>query len=368
MKNKICVYAIAKNEAHHVERWYNSMKEADCIVVLDTGSTDDTVEKLKALGVTVKQTSYEQFRFDVARNDSLELVPEDCNIRVCTDIDEVFDKGWAKILRDNWNEDIHRRCMYRNIYFESDGLAIDYDKIHGKNYIWKYPCHEWLYDKQFEELGGCYPIDTCLDLRGQITLRHFPDNHSRGFYLPLLMLRYKENPDSDITGKVYLAREFTFNQMWEECIQISTQALSLGTAVDENEFLLRQCLADSLYYTGRKEEAFEEFCKMMRLRPQSRNAYVRIAMYLLEESVNKPTVAKALLLEGLERTSFDNSWVEDGDLWTWKYYDWLSIACDKCGEYEEALKWSCVALEKEPDNEHLQSNFHLIKENFLREV
>lgn len=49
MKRKVCVYAICKNEAKFVERWYNSMKEADLIIVGDTGSTDDTIEKLKTL-------------------------------------------------------------------------------------------------------------------------------------------------------------------------------------------------------------------------------------------------------------------------------------------------------------------------------
>ena len=37
---KISVYAIAKNEEKFADDWVNSMKEADEIVVLDTGSTD----------------------------------------------------------------------------------------------------------------------------------------------------------------------------------------------------------------------------------------------------------------------------------------------------------------------------------------
>ena len=48
---KVIVYAIAKNEAHFVNRWVDSMQEADEIIVLDTGSTDDTVEKLKKRNV-----------------------------------------------------------------------------------------------------------------------------------------------------------------------------------------------------------------------------------------------------------------------------------------------------------------------------
>jgi glycosyltransferase involved in cell wall biosynthesis len=46
MKSKICVYAICKNEEKHIDRWINSLKEADKIVVLDTGSTDNTIALL----------------------------------------------------------------------------------------------------------------------------------------------------------------------------------------------------------------------------------------------------------------------------------------------------------------------------------
>ena len=42
-KLKVAVYAISKNEEKFVKRWYESMKEADSIYVLDTGSTDNTV-------------------------------------------------------------------------------------------------------------------------------------------------------------------------------------------------------------------------------------------------------------------------------------------------------------------------------------
>jgi len=46
-KYKVVVYAICKNEEKFANRWFESMKEADEIVVLDTGSTDKTVEILK---------------------------------------------------------------------------------------------------------------------------------------------------------------------------------------------------------------------------------------------------------------------------------------------------------------------------------
>ena len=47
---KIVVYAICKNEESFVDRWMDSMAEADQVVVLDTGSTDATVQLLRARG------------------------------------------------------------------------------------------------------------------------------------------------------------------------------------------------------------------------------------------------------------------------------------------------------------------------------
>ena len=69
---KVVVYAISKNEEKFVNRWYQSMKEADAIYVLDTGSTDKTVELLSNLGVNVVQKKIVPWRFDVARNAALD--------------------------------------------------------------------------------------------------------------------------------------------------------------------------------------------------------------------------------------------------------------------------------------------------------
>ena len=52
-KKKIYVYAISKNEEKFAKRWYESVKSADGIYVLDTGSTDNTVKILKELGAKV---------------------------------------------------------------------------------------------------------------------------------------------------------------------------------------------------------------------------------------------------------------------------------------------------------------------------
>ena len=199
-KYKVCVYAITKNEEKFVKRWYNSMQEADEIYVLDTGSTDNTVAKLKKLGVKVEVKEIKPWRFDVARNASLNLVPKDTDICVCTDLDEVLEPGWRQVLEDIWEG--HTRVRYNyNWSFDTQGNpAVNFyiDKIHLRNgYTWTHPVHEVLKCNFPEKI-----ITT-----DAITLNHYPDpTKSRGQYLPILELSVKEDPEDD-RNIHYLGRE-----------------------------------------------------------------------------------------------------------------------------------------------------------------
>ena len=119
-KYKVCVYAICKNEEKFVDRWFESMKEADSIYVLDTGSEDNTVQKLKEKGVIVKTDIIIPWRFDIARNKSIDMIPEDIDICVCTDLDETFNKGWRSELEKVWKSNttrgkyIYNWCIDKN--------------------------------------------------------------------------------------------------------------------------------------------------------------------------------------------------------------------------------------------------------------
>ena len=104
---KISVYAISKNESKFVDRWMDSMSEANEIVVLDTGSEDDTVEKLIRRGAIVKSEIINPWRFDVARNRSMELVSADADICVCTDLDDVFDNNELGAVKSKGVSDGH---------------------------------------------------------------------------------------------------------------------------------------------------------------------------------------------------------------------------------------------------------------------
>lgn len=140
-KYKIAVYAICKNEEQFVDRWVDSMSEADEIYVTDTGSSDNTVEKLKSRGVNVNVINLGFWRFDVARNISLSFVPFDVDICVCTDLDEILEPGWRNLLENVWEKDktTHINYMYTWSFNPdgSPGVTFWYEKIHQrKNFRW----------------------------------------------------------------------------------------------------------------------------------------------------------------------------------------------------------------------------------------
>ena len=224
---KICVYAICKNEEQFVDRWMDSMGEADRVVVLDTGSTDATVERLRARGAEVTVEEIRPWRFDTARNRSLELVPEETDICVCTDLDEVLQPGWREKLEAAWRPGAGQATYRYTWSFRpdgSEGVVFWYEKVHARRgYRWVHPVHEVLH-----WVGEGRPGPT-VTVEG-MQLDHHPDPaKSRGQYLPLLELAVAEEPEDDRCTH-YLGREYLFHGMWDKCIETLRRHLAMPSA------------------------------------------------------------------------------------------------------------------------------------------
>ena len=231
-KYNITVYAISKNESKFVDRWYESMREADNIVVLDTGSTDNTIEKLRTHDILVKSKKIEPWRFDRARNESLKLIPKNTDICVCTDLDEVFDKGWREKLENCWQNNT-KQLKYKYVWNElennKEGITFLYEKIHSyNNFIWVNPVHEIL-----KPTTNISPNEIIINT--DIVLRHFPDpQKSRKQYLQLLEISIKEDPKND-RNMHYLAREYMYNYNYNKAISTFKKHLKLKTSVWREE-------------------------------------------------------------------------------------------------------------------------------------
>jgi glycosyltransferase involved in cell wall biosynthesis len=171
---KIAVYTIALNEEKHVERWYNSVKEADYVLIADTGSTDRTVEIAKSLGITVYNISIKPWRFDVARNTALSLLPDDIDLCVSLDMDETISEGWREILEKTTGNQI--TYVFDNYHKQHSMVN---NKIHSRHgYVWKFIMHEGIVpDRTEPDIEFAYGLE----------VYHLPDvDKPRSQYLDLI--------------------------------------------------------------------------------------------------------------------------------------------------------------------------------------
>lgn len=355
-KKKICVYAISKNEEKFVKRWYESVKEADSVYVLDTGSTDKTISMLKDLGVNVSVKEIKPWRFDVARNESLKLVPEDCDICVCIDIDEVISKGWRKKLEEIWDDNInHLRYIY-NWSHDDNGkplVSFYYEKIHARNgFKWIYPVHEVL------EFSGEKEVFKTTE---EIVVDHYPDStKSRSNYLPLLELSVKENPDND-RNMHYLGREYMFHGKYNEAIDMLIKHLNLKSATWKDERCASMRFIARCYkYLKRYDEAKMWLDKAINEAPYLRDPYVERA--ILEYELNNFEDVKKYCLLALEIKNHTKTYINEPFSWNYTIYDLLSISEFYLGNIESSLKWINKATKMEPNNERLINNKKVIQE------
>lgn len=350
---KVCVYAISKNEEKFVERWYESMKEADEIYVLDTGSEDNTVKLLKEKGVSVSEEVISPWRFDVARNKSLDLVPEDADICVCTDLDEVFNSGWRKILEDNYVKGSRVNYTY-NWHINDKGVAdvtFLLNNIHPReNYFWCHPVHEVLTSDKEENV---------ITLKN-IVLDHYPDNtKSRSSYLPLLELSVKEDPDDD-RNMHYLGREYMYYGMWEECINTLKKHLNLKSAKWNLERAASmRFIARSYINLNNLVEAEFWYKLAIKESPNSREGYVELGMLYYSEKRWLDSIF--YLLKALTIKEKDLIYINEVFCWDSTIDDLLSINYYNIELYDLALFHINKALKYDKNNKRLLDNKKLIE-------
>ncbi len=150
---KIAACAICKDEEENISKWLGHTKDFDYRIVVDTGSTDRSMELLSKSDVILAQKKFESFRFDEARNFVMTLIPNDVDWCIWPDFDEHYCGNWRQDLENTirTNPSV-TRLTYKTFLIrdgiEKEGLesgAITDSKIHrNKLYKWEKPIHEYL--------------------------------------------------------------------------------------------------------------------------------------------------------------------------------------------------------------------------------
>jgi tetratricopeptide (TPR) repeat protein len=346
-KLRIGIYAPSLNESKHVQPWYDSCKNADILCIADTGSTDDTVDKLNALGVNVTSVCIAPFRFDDAFNIAMSLLPADVDICIRLDLDERLQPGWREALENVWKPET-TRVRYTYIWnWTADGkpgLQWHGDRIHArKNYRWQGATHEGLCCRTDNEVQVI-----CEDIK----IYHYADAKPKKNDLSLLLEAVKEYPH-DARIKAYLGREYMYRNMYKE--STDTYKEFLGMSFDKAE---RQQAMCNLAKTDPDNKIY--WLKLATIDvPTHREPWVNLAQHYYDiadwqKCLNAAKKALAITINPMDYTCQQESWAE-------KPHDLLSIAAWNLKLYTESLVHAEEAIKYNPNDTRLKNNLMLIR-------
>jgi glycosyltransferase involved in cell wall biosynthesis len=344
---KIAVYTITKNEEKFIRRWYESVKHADYILIADTGSTDNTVKIAKELGINVFNISINPWRFDDARNASLALLPNDIDMCLCLDIDEVLSENWRNEI-DSLPSDV-TKIRYNYIWkLNEDGSpAVKFKnaRFHARNgYRWKYATHEVPVSYGIQEIE----YDTGIEVF------HLTDwNKVRPVDFTNLKIS-KEDYPLDSRASYYYARELFFNNMFEESSKEFQRYLTLSNWSSE------KCWAMRYLSKCEPNNAVEWLLKAINECPYKREPIVDLSEHYYKNGdwVNSKKYAQMAL--DIETPSYE--FLYESECWTWKPLDLLAISEYKLGNKDLAVIYGEEALSHNPSDQRLIDNLAFYRE------
>jgi len=211
---QVSVVIIAKNEAHIIGNTLKSLSGlTDDVVVCDTGSTDNTIEVVKAAGCRAEQLPWRGF--GNTKNDALAFAEYD----------------WVLFL--DADEAIDKELMNSLLNLQLTNTSIVY-KIRFKNYFgnkrirrgeWSSECKTKLFSRSFTKWNNTAVHETVITpaggteqiLQGYImhqlidNLKEFAEKTNR--YAELVAQKYYENGKTAGFFKLYIypAFQFLFN-------------------------------------------------------------------------------------------------------------------------------------------------------------
>lgn len=357
-KLKLAVYAICRNEIEHVENWYNSVREADEVIVLDTGSTDGTPEKLEELGAKVYRDAPTVFRFDEARNVALSHVSPDADICFSIDLDEWFeDPGWCEAVKTAWRKTTGCNSLeYRfvmNRVTDSAGNRTDTgvwwkENCHTRRgWHWEYPVHNLLCpDVGTHRLTGRVPESVSL-------VHHQTPRADRADRLPLHWLNVAERPNAP-RPLYYLGREYIYREDYPNALRYLGRYLD---AVGE------QCWHDekgqALLFAAVASERLGDMdsAELYALRAVAETHGREPLLYLsrLYYGQGKWHPAKFWAEQALPVEN-NHAYFRDDNAYGAAVHDLLANVYWKLGDKDKARKEAEICLSYDPNNQQFRDN------------
>lgn len=267
MRNGIAAVLIVKDEEKVLDRCLTSLRGFDQIVVLDTGSTDRTLEIARAHTEDVHTTEpIEPFDFSIARNRALTHARQDWILTI--DADEVLRPGGLDQIRKAlWREPHASGFMVNFVLYDEEGKnpsRLPKHKIFRRgHYEWRFRVHEQLFP-----LGKDLKVKDLL----QVGIEHLPVAGKKARQdqnMELLKLAVNENPEY-VRNIRQLGMQHYQAGEWEPALENLRKYLATNAAdrLDRSETLVHVGLA--LGNLARYQESIEAFEEAEKIAPDRR--------------------------------------------------------------------------------------------------
>lgn len=324
---RICVAAICRNEEKNIAEWLQHVSGADAISLVDTGSTDGTVDIVSRF---VHSNIYHMFDVSEERNlgASRELAAtpfSEDDLVVWLDIDERFDDPqWVERLRAL--EGIEQAEAVWILMRNGDSHYDQMKAYKRRSYSWRYRAHEVLINNK---------PNRNVTVRADFATDHYPDHEKARSYLLELGRDVGDWPHEQRCS-FYYARELCYAVIYGDRPDLLDDArreverLSRMATWQDYVALANIELAKAVYKRGFTQESVNLSYKAIAARPDRVETYALLADIFYRRGDNVSAVSQAI--QGITASQQNpKSFL----------FDQTSINLDLC--YETAY-WGCRNL------------------------
>jgi glycosyltransferase involved in cell wall biosynthesis len=353
MPATLSVAMIVKNEDQVLGRILSQVQSfCDELIIVDTGSTDNTVELAKSFGAKVHDFQWIE-DFSAARNHAFSQCTSDWIMWLDAD-DVITDAQQQKILalkETTLNDELDGVACSYQIAFSPDGECLI--SMPRERFIrracggsWQFPIHEaYVFPEPYQLLD-----------RLDIAIRH--DKPSvyveRSVDRNLQMLtRLVEQGNESPRIWYYYAKELQHHNRLEEAIAAFGRHIELNQNDGVSRYQAMHLTMDCLMQLERNEEALIWGMRALAVDSSRAEALTDLGVVYFRQQ----TYYKAIpLLMGATQCYKPNSGTILEENYTWKPYHYLSLCYEAIGQFEKAVEMALKAYPTIPDKPVIRAN------------
>ncbi len=349
----ISLCMIVKNESDVLQNCLESIKDiADEIVIVDTGSTDNTVEIAKKYTDNVFFFEWID-DFSAARNYSFSKATKDYILWIDAD-DVMLSEDQKKLiqLKNSLNSSIDSVTMIYNYAFDEFGnvtLSLRRNRLVKRKLMFKWygPVHEYLAVN-----GNIFNAD--------IAVSHKRIHSKSGRNLAIFEKRLKKGDEFSPRDRYYYANELLDNGFYEKAAENYSIFLNLKEGWIEDRISSCYKISDIYSHLGNPEKELEYVWKSFELTTPRAEFCCKLGYYFISKNDIENALFWYKLASELKKPEGNWGFFLDS-CWTWLPHIQLCVCYYRLGDYKKSYEHNEIARSFRPADKMILNNKSLLE-------